>query len=273
MIFKKDNLNNLFNEYQKSLSIAKELRNILENIPYENIEPRVSLTKKTLDRYYKAFDLSLKIIRRFSPTAAKLLREQLSNFKKLADEDLNRDYRILLKTKHIEPSEDIIVNLTNSTITRLMNFLNLHAKFFNLAIITTIETFKYTRGKPPMELNEYIRDILEKIDSSCAKLYEGAWNAFHSENPDRYRHMATSLRELLKKLLGDKPSKMKEKIKNISGSNTTSMFIISLADSIEKLYETLCKGVHGEIDKETALLSLRIMESIIEYLDGKGLLE
>ena len=100
-------------------------------------------------------------------------------------------------------------------------------------------------------------------------MYLGAWEAFESKNPDRYSHVSVSMRKLIEKLLGRNATEIKEKIHKISGSHTSTEFILSLAKTVISLRKALHKGVHEEIDRETALLTTRITEAIIEYLYEK----
>jgi hypothetical protein len=62
----------------------------------------------------------------------------------------------------------------------------------------------------------------------------------------------------------------KSRLRAVLKEDREVRLVESLANTIDELYETLSKGVHGEVDFETALLCLRVTEHLVRYLLARG---
>lgn len=271
MLWQRNKIERWFRESEKAISTATELLAIYRESEFGSLDSMIEFVRRMYSHFFKAFESMIKIIGIYSPKTANSFNEMLNGFKEKTAEALNRDYRkplgtIGLTNRH---SEEVAIRNARAVFNVQIDFLLIFYNFIEKTFDTIEETMKRTRGKPPIEHNEYIYFKLKEVDESYAKMYLGAWEAFESKNPERYRHVSTSTREIIRRLLGEKSEDRKKRIMEVSGSKTTTEFITSLAKAIDKLHDTLSKGVHREIDRETALLTIRITEAIIEYLYEK----
>jgi hypothetical protein len=256
-------MQDLLEEYGKLRIETDAYMVAYKKIPLADTASRLKIAKEIIHSSARANEVMLKVIDRFSPTASKALSFKLKNHIQNAEEQLNEDYTL---PKFRGMSESVIKSVINSTIDNSIMFTELIQQIIHIAFITAVEAIKRTKGKPQEELDEYLKSRLLKLGFEYVELYEGAWQALESEKSDRFRHCATSTRELVKKFLGEKGSERRVRLKSILKSENEVKLAESLADSVEALYDVLSKGVHKEIDYETALLSLKVTEHLFRYI-------
>jgi hypothetical protein len=113
-----------------------------------------------------------------------------------------------------------------------------------------------------------LEKLLEKIDPDLPNKLRGAWTAYYSENPDRYRHVVSSCRELLsdvtKRLGGN--GQRKQRVRAILGSTSRAEVVEAAAILVDRLYDLQSAQEHVESDETTALFTLVETEHVLYFL-------
>lgn len=133
-----------------------------------------------------------------------------------------------------------------------------------------------THSQAEQELQSELKQLLGKVDKRFPDMLEGAWEAFYSENKDKYRQALVSCRELLDdvlEILGDgkklknekKERKRKIWVREILGSGRESEIVMTSTNLISSLYG-MESSIHGEPDRSTALFALTETEHILYFL-------
>ena len=78
-------------------------------------------------------------------------------------------------------------------------------------------------------------------------MYDGAYRALESDNPDHYRHRAVSMREIVRKMLGGSKEETRRILKDYAKSEKDLKMLMSLQQLVNSIYEAFNKGVHYEI--------------------------
>lgn len=273
--FRKPSLNKLMGEYEKLKSQTDILKEALEATSSKEIETRVKLAKKLIESFVRTVIAQADIIERFSPVAAKRLRFKALNWKKIKQEQFSKDYMANAEIRRLpkETRQKLINGMRNDVVDSIPQFIELIRQIGDMIFITCFDSIKRTRGKPPMEIEAHINDLLSKHFPECAKRYEGAWKSLESDNPDRFRHASTSMREIIREILGKSNETRKERLHGLSNSESEQNLMEALANTVEEIYRTLNKGTHSELEETMAILSIRITENILSYvletLDGE----
>jgi hypothetical protein len=123
---------------------------------------------------------------------------------------------------------------------------------------------------PEMEsvVGARLEEMLGKFDISFTTKLRGAWTAYYSENPDRYRHVMSSCRELLNDVtrrVGGK-GKRGQRIRKILGSKSRAEVVEDAARLVNSLYGLQSAQEHTEPDEATALFALVETEHILYFL-------
>lgn len=110
--------------------------------------------------------------------------------------------------------------------------------------------------------------LLGKIDGAFPHRLLGAWEAYYSNNPDRYRQAVTSCRELLndviQRLGGD--GSRRQRIEQMLGSRSRAEVIDAAANLVGTLYGIQSAQQHDEPDQSTALFALVETEHVLYFL-------
>ena len=96
---------------------------------------------------------------------------------------------------------------------------------------------------------------LYRLDPAFPGLRAGSWQALSGDNPDRWRHAASSHRELIRMVLArlapdaeaiqDEPgSKMRIRVQAVLGSESSAEYAVSVARAVVSLYTFLNKPCH-----------------------------
>jgi hypothetical protein len=112
--------------------------------------------------------------------------------------------------------------------------------------------------------------LLSRIDANYPNMLEGAWEAYYSDNRDRYRHTISSCRELLsqvtRRLTSDKKLERKERIRQILGSKHRTELVESAAALVDAIYNAQSAEEHTSPDQATALFVLVETEHVLYFL-------
>lgn len=128
--------------------------------------------------------------------------------------------------------------------------------------------------------NQRLDPLLRRLDPNFVDMRHGAWIALNGDNPDRWRHAASSQRNLLTQLLrtlapemkftdDNQPgSQMKERVKVlISGSNSGADFVKHVSDAVYSYYAQLNKFDHTNQKHGASLRAiLHAGEGLMEFL-------
>jgi hypothetical protein len=157
--------------------------------------------------------------------------------------------------------------MRNNTIDIVINDgIALRSVLIDNCVSAAFEAITNSGTKPLMQINEYLSNLLLKHFPKYLKFYEGAWKALESDNPDRFRHVCASLRELIRNILGDDADKRKNTLKLLSNSETENDLIESLVGTVYANDRLINKGVHSELEENVATLSMRTSEIIVQYV-------
>jgi len=255
---RKPKLHELWNDHKKLREEAETLLQAFKKLPVDQVGARLALAKEMVAKFVEASEIMLDFLERFTPTATKELRFKLDNHKRMWDDWLTKlpDPRI--------PNREVIIN---DRMTIMLDSIDFFQQLEGIVLLTAMETLKRTKGVPPEQLDEYLENRLRKLGNDYAALYEGAWNALESEeNPDRFRQCAASARELVTHMIGAKGPQRRTELRRLLKEDRQVRLAESIAEAVDQLYETLSKGVHAQIDFETALLCVKLTEHLTRYL-------
>jgi hypothetical protein len=133
-----------------------------------------------------------------------------------------------------------------------------------------------THSQAEQELKSELKRLLGEVDKRFPGMLEGAWEAFYSENKDKYRQALVSCRELLDdvlEILGDGEKSKGEKtgakrkiwVREMLRSGRESEIVTASTDLISSLYG-MESSIHGAPDSSTALFALTETEHILYFL-------
>lgn len=257
---------------QESLNLAKQTemcKKAFEQTSKKDIDTREGIFREYLHSFINENLAKIDILYRLSPKTAKNLRNNLVNWEKITLEDLTKD-RSHNETVNSIPEnqrQTLVLNMRNNDIDVIIDFGMSPRRFVvDTCLSATVEAMKKSGNKPPLQMDEYVSNLLLKHFPKYLKCYEGAWQAFESGNPDKFRHISASLRELIKNILGDDKEKRRDTIKQLSDSETENDFIESLVETIYANDRLLNKGVHSDLEESVATLSMRTCEIILQYV-------
>ena len=137
----------------------------------------------------------------------------------------------------------------------------------------------HTHSEAETLMEDRLGELLGKIDVSFPSRLAGAWMAYFSQNPERYRNAVNSCRELLTKVIdklaGDnlydemtgKKKTRRERVLAILGSKSREDEVAQAAASLVcSLYDSQSAREHGEPDESTALFALVETVHILYFL-------
>jgi len=129
-----------------------------------------------------------------------------------------------------------------------------------------------TSSHPEAEnrIRNELGSLLAGVDASYPSMLEGAWEAYYSDNPDRYRHAISSCRELLNQvtteLAGGEKLERQERVRRILGSGHKTEVVESAADLVNAIYGAQSAEEHTDPDASTALYVLVETEHIVYFI-------
>jgi len=206
----------------------------------------------------------IEVINRFSPRIAKSLKSQIDTYSDRQRELLSEshwntpDYRLFTEeqlNKHIREMLD-----------NAMQAGEIHKKEVDMAFVVAIDTLRRVKGEFPLEPEELILKALSKHNAGLARIYRGAYEALESDNPDRFRHCSASMRQIIDETLGKNSEERKIAIEKAARSKQESEILRSLEDLVASIDRAWNKGVHAEIQAETAFLAIKATELAVSYL-------
>jgi hypothetical protein len=206
----------------------------------------------------------LEVINRFSPKIAKILKIQIDQYSDRQRELLSEshwntpDYRLF-------PEEQLNKHI-RTMLNNAMDSGEIHEKEVNMAFVVAIDTFQRVKGEFPMEPEELILKALSKHDAGLANIYKGAYEALESDNPDRFRHCSVSMRQIIDETFGENSEERKRVIEKAVRSKQESEILRSLEELVASIDRAWNKGVHAEIQAETAFLAIKATELAVSYL-------
>jgi hypothetical protein len=115
-----------------------------------------------------------------------------------------------------------------------------------------------------------LRNLLAGVGGPFPDMLEGAWRAYYSDNPDKYRQTIASCRELLNQVTTSLSSghklERKERIRLIMGKGHRADVVEAVGELIEAIYGAQSAQEHTTPDKTTALFVLVETEHILYYV-------
>lgn len=258
------NIQKLMKEYLLLRAKMDTAREFYANIPINETQNRLQAFRKWLELYLETNRYMIEVVNRFSPQIARDLKSSIISYSERANE--------LLKEEHWKSSnyaifsEEQLNKLVKEMLDDSMTYADIHQKEVQMAFIVAIDTLKRTKGELPLEPEELIVKELSKHDQQLAKIYEGAYEALASDNPERYRHCSVSMREILDGLFGKNEDERTKFIRNYAKSKSEFKMLESLDRLVRSIDKAWNKGVHDEIQPETAILAMRATELILSYI-------
>ncbi|MBI4321321.1 MAG: hypothetical protein HY675_22750 [Chloroflexi bacterium] len=128
--------------------------------------------------------------------------------------------------------------------------------------------------------DESLDNALRRIDPCLIVIRRGSWQVLNTGGLDRYRHAATSQRELLTQLLrlfvpdlelpeeNRKGPQIKARIKvALGGSDSDADFVDTMVKAVFSYYQQLNKYTHENLNREESLRALmRAGEGLIRFI-------
>lgn len=255
----------LLDEYALLSAKAETAREFYNNIPINERKNRFQAFRKWLELFVETNLYMIEVVKRFSPQTATILETQIRDYKKRAEELLKEEY--WKSTRLVMLSEGQLDDMTKKMLNESMNtFSAIHQKDVQMAFTVVVDTIKRVKGKLPLEPENRIKVALAEHDPRLAKIYEGAYRALESDNPDRFRHCSISMRTLVDDLLGRKKEEIRESIKGHTKSKRESEILEALDRLVRTIDEAWNKGAHEEIQHETAMLATLTTELIMNHI-------
>jgi hypothetical protein len=126
-----------------------------------------------------------------------------------------------------------------------------------------------TRPEAELELRSVLEVKLAKINPEFPRMLNGAWDAYYSNNANKYRNTISSCRELLNQFI-TKLSKggltRKERIRFILGSKSETELVEAVAELVDQIYSVQSAQEHTSPDRATALFVLAETEHVLHFL-------
>lgn len=168
----------------------------------------------------------------------------------------------------LEEKEPLILNRSElfDGFLRFLQELNTLGYDYDVNKQKVIPTVGHT--KEDMEIETELESMLGRINSEYPEMLRGAWSAFLSESPDKYRQTTTSLRELIRKVLDQlapEEGTRRDRVKKIIRSRTEAELVDAVADTVDKLYKLQSK-LHEKLDYESTLFALKTTEYLLYFL-------
>jgi hypothetical protein len=120
------------------------------------------------------------------------------------------------------------------------------------------------------EVRNELEALLSNVDSEFPKMLNGAWEAYYSKNPDRYRHAISSSRELLHqvtvRLSNGEKLERKQRVRQILVSKSQADVVEASASLVNAIYGVQSAQEHRKPDSPTALFVLIETEHILYFL-------
>lgn len=132
--------------------------------------------------------------------------------------------------------------------------------------------FTTTRPEAERHLRTVLESLLDEVSPEFPRMLNGAWDAYYSDNPDKYRQTISSCRELLNQVI-TKLSKSeserlerKERVRRILGSKHKTELVESAAELVSVIYNVQSAEEHTSPEGPTALFVLAETEHILYFL-------
>ena len=137
---------------------------------------------------------------------------------------------------------------------------------------------KTISGNPIIEqkINSYIEEKLFNLNPEFIEIREGALNAVLSNSPDKARHVSSSCRTLIDKLLEqlvpnieevEGKSKIELRIRKLFGeAESTKELLDNTIKLLNSLRDVQSKGNHSKIDNKLALFIYELTEKLVYFI-------
>jgi hypothetical protein len=263
---RRQSVQELLKEYQKlDLKSKVHKENYEKATKAGNTKQRLQSAKDMINNDILKYEIMIEVIKKFSPIVAKNLSTSLIGYKERVKDSLREDFANLPKLELF--SEKQLDDLINTFIEHDVNFLKIHGTHIAEVFMAVSDTIKRTTCKIIEEKDESLKKLLQEIDPKYADMYEGAWQALESDNPERIRHSSSSLRKLVEQIVNLGAGKTrKEKVKSILKSKHETELVNALIDLVIALSGVLNKGVHEDLEFDTALFTMKITEYLLQYV-------
>jgi len=265
---RKQSIKNLREEYLGCAKETEACKRAFEQTSVTEIDTREKIAKQYIQSFVRENLIKTDILSKISPSTAKLLKLKLTHWQEMTLASLSYNYLSDQKIMSISERErgNFIREMRGNSIKIVVDFMGIQQQFIDLPFNAAFEAVKHSGGKPSLESDEYLSNLLSKHFPNYSKYYQGAWKAFESDNPDRFRHCSASLRELIRNILGDDKEARQTKLREFSNSETENDLIESLATAIYANDRILNKGVHSELEERIVALSIKTTEIILQYV-------
>jgi hypothetical protein len=220
--------------------------------------------RKWLVLYVATNRYMIEVINRFSPRTAKSLKFQIDTYSDRQRELLSENYWNRPEYRSF-PEEQLNEHM-REMLDQAVQVGEIHEKEVNIAFVVAVDTLRRVKGEFPLEPEELILKALSKHNADLAKIYRGAYEALESDNPDRFRHCSVSMRQIIDETFGKNSEERKKAIEKAARSKQESEILRSLEDLVASIDSAWNKGVHAEIQAETAFLAIKATELAVSYL-------
>ncbi|MGD6853240.1 MAG: hypothetical protein ACQCN6_14375 [Candidatus Bathyarchaeia archaeon] len=204
-------------------------------------------------------------IDRFSPKIAASLKQQVNRYSKNQQKYLKKDFLNKVDQEYPLLSEEHKDDYVKSLINTAVDAGKIYEKEVQMAFVVAMDTLERVRGHVPLIAEERLLRALEESDSSLAKRYRGAYSTLETDNPERFRHCSVSMRELIDGTFGKTADERRRNMQLIVRSKQELEILDSLYNLIRSIDLAFNKGVHDEIQAETALLAVEATELMLNY--------
>jgi len=239
-------------------------RDFYRSIPINERKNRFQAFRKWLELYMETNRYMIEVVNRFSPQTARTLKTQIIDYSERQKELLKEEH--WKSPKFAMFTEERLNEQIKKILDISLEYADIHQKEVYQAFIVVFDTLRRVKGELPLEPWDKIKNAIAKYDPRLAEMYEGAYRALESDNPDRYRHCSVSMREIVKGILGSTAEERRDFIIKHVKSKEESEILKSLERLVISINEAWNKGVHEEIRYETATLAIQATELIISYI-------
>jgi len=253
----------LLEEWQLLEAKTETAKEVFKSIPIDERQGRLNAFRKWLELCTQTNLFMIEVVNRFSPSIGASLKRQILNQsernKEVFEEETWKQMRSILSEQQFNEHVSKILETH-------MDGAEISQKEVEWVFVSIAETLRRVKGELPLEPQDRIKEALGKRDSRLAEVYEGAYRALESDNPDRYRHCAASMRKMVDGMFGQTVEQTKETITSHVKTVEEIRILESLLGLVRSIDNAWNEGVHSEIQYETAILAIQATELLISYL-------
>lgn len=263
-IFRRPSEGDLANTYLQLRAIDetlwKQYRKAKES---KQLEREIELCRLIVENGLRQIEAMTEIVRRFSPQVARGLKSQFKSFKKLSMRQFTE-----LSTNYDRFPRETKNKMIRDFIELKLDSLKIQEKFANIAFLAITDTLQTVKRPFLRQKNIILLQLLNKVDSKYAKLYNASWASLESNNPDRSRQCATTLRELLSGIINEKGKGRDRaaKVTYVLREQEDPKFIKAFVAFVEAVSKFLGKAVHKEMDPKSIAFATNMVEDILLFI-------